>query len=155
MTADRVDRAERLIKASSDDVYRAFIVAADLERWLPPAAMSGQVHELQAEVGRGYEMSLYYPEDSQDGKTTLGEDRFSVTFVELVPGERVVQRVRFIAHDPSFESDMRQEWSFVSVDGATSVSVECTDVPAVITPEAHEAGLSSSLENLAHVVEGR
>ncbi len=155
MTLQRIDRAERQISASPDDVYRAFLQPALLERWLPPAGMSGKVHEIDPTDGGGYVMSLYYHREAPAmlGKTSKHEDRFRVVFDHLEPRRQVVQRVVFDATDPSFEGAMKQTWTLGKVGQKTTVSVVCENVPEAIRPEDHAAGLKSSLRNLAAVVE--
>ena len=155
MTAERIDRAERMISASADSLYRAFVEPALLEAWLPPAGMSGKVHEIDAITGGGYLMSLYHAEGASaaNGKTSAGEDRFRIVFEELVPGERVVQRVVFDTTDPSFEGAMRQTWTLSATGQATKVAVACENVPPGIRPRDHAIGLNSSLDNLARAVE--
>ncbi|HEX3303090.1 MAG TPA: SRPBCC domain-containing protein, partial [Thermomicrobiales bacterium] len=66
----------RMIKASPERVYRAFVDPAELVAWLPPGEMTGQIHAFEARVGGGYVMSLYYPESETGnrGKTSARED---------------------------------------------------------------------------------
>lgn len=155
MTSQRIDRAERKIAATADDLYRAFLEPELLEKWLPPSGMSGKVYELDATKGGGYIMSLYY-EDAAPvfaGKTSEREDRFRVIFDKLKPGEQVVQRVVFDASDPSFTGAMKQIWTLSAAANSTNVSVACENVPVGIQPEDHAVGLSSSLQNLAVLFE--
>lgn len=153
MAQERIDRAERLILASKDDIFQAFVEPALLEKWLPPAGMSGRVHEIDPKEGGGYVMSLYYEEDAVNaGKTSKREDRFRVVFDELKPGLKIVQRVVFDASDPSFAGSMKQTWTFLEKDHMTNVSVVCENVPQGIRPEDHSIGLNSSLANLAMAI---
>jgi uncharacterized protein YndB with AHSA1/START domain len=154
MATERVDRAERQISASSDDLYRAFLDPALLEKWLPPAGMTGKVHEIDPQQGGGYVMSLYYSDatSTATGKTNAKEDRFRVMFDELIPGSLIVQRVVFDASDPDFGGAMKQTWKLAGTGQTTIVSVACENVAAGIRPEDHAVGLNSSLENLALVV---
>ncbi len=155
MASERIDRAERQISASSFALYRAFLEPALLEKWLPPAGMSGKVHEIDPIQGGGYVMSLYHEgaTPAAAGKTSEREDRFRVVLDSLTPGKRIVQRVVFDASDLSFAGAMKQIWTF-SEDGRTTiVSVACENVPAGIRPEDHAIGLNSSLQNLALAVE--
>lgn len=155
MNSERIDRAEQKIIASTDVLYRAFVEASLLEKWLPPVGMSGKVHEIDASEGGGYVMSLYHRDamPAVPGKTTEREDRFRVVFDELVPGRQIVQRVVFDATDPSFTGAMKQTWKFQSSGQLTTVSVACENVPSGIRPEDHAIGLNSSLQNLARAVE--
>lgn len=155
MESDRIDRAERQIQASADALYRAFLELALLEKWLPPAGMTGKVHEIESIEGGGYVMSLYREEAASAvaSKTNEKEDRFRVVFDELIPGKRVVQRVVFDATDPSFQGAMKQTWTLSACGQITTVSVACENVPTGIRPEDHAVGLNSSLKNLALAVE--
>jgi hypothetical protein len=64
-----------------------------------------------------------------------------------------VQRAIFQSDDPAFAGAMTVTWSFAGVDGGTEVTVVCDDVPSGISKEDHDAGLRSSLDNLAAFVE--
>jgi uncharacterized protein YndB with AHSA1/START domain len=80
-------RTSRIIKARPEELYGAFMDPAALVAWLPPAEMTGVIHEFDARVGGGYRMSLFYPpnERSFRGKTSDREDVVNVRFVELAP----------------------------------------------------------------------
>jgi uncharacterized protein YndB with AHSA1/START domain len=71
---ERSSSASRVIAAEPRALYDAFIDRDALVAWLPPARMTGEIHELDARVGGGYVMSLYYPEDERvsRGKTDEG-----------------------------------------------------------------------------------
>ncbi|RJE85006.1 SRPBCC domain-containing protein [Paracoccus onubensis] len=155
MAIERIDRAERQISASAAEIYRAFLDPVLLEKWLPPAGMTGKVHEINPIKGGDYVMSLYHEEASPviAGKTNEYEDRFRVIFDDLKPGKQVVQRVVFNTSDPSFAGAMKQTWTLSEAGHVTTVSVACENVPAGIRPKEHAVGLNSSLENLALAVE--
>ena len=80
-------RTLRVIKASREAFYRAFIDPQALAVWLSPGEMTAKVHEFDTRVGGGYRMSLFYPSSEQlnRGKTSEREDRFTARFVELTP----------------------------------------------------------------------
>ena len=80
-------RTSRIIRARPEQLYQAFIDPAALVAWLPPAEMTGKIHEFDAQVGGGYRMSLFYPPDERThrGKTSEKEDMVDVRFVELAP----------------------------------------------------------------------
>jgi uncharacterized protein YndB with AHSA1/START domain len=90
-------RTSRIIKARPEDLYEAFIDPDALVAWLPPAEMTGAIHEFDARVGGGYRMSLFYPpnERSFRGKTSDREDIVNVRFVELAPPHRMVAAGNF------------------------------------------------------------
>lgn len=69
--------------------------------------------------------------------------------VSLEPGQRIVQEINFDSDDPSFAGTMRMTWTFEPKGGGTRVTVRAENVPEGIRPEDHQAGLESSLANLA------
>lgn len=146
----RVDRAERAVAASPAAVYRAMTEAAALEAWLPPEGMSGRMERFDARAGGGYRMVLTYLDaEGGHGKTSGSEDVTEVEFAELVPGERVVQRIVFVSDEPAFSGTMTMTWRLTPTSEGTRVTVEATDVPSGIAPADHEEGLASSLAQLA------
>jgi RimJ/RimL family protein N-acetyltransferase/uncharacterized protein YndB with AHSA1/START domain len=150
----RIDAATRWIRADPARVYRAFGDPAALAAWLPPDGMTGSVLEFAFREGGGYRMRLSYDRPGhRRGKTSEDADEVEVGLVELVPDRRIVQVVTFESERPEFAGSMRMTWAFIEADGGTRVSVRCEDVPAGIRPEDHEAGLASSLANLARFVE--
>ena len=95
-------RASRVVRAGAEELYAAFLDAEALVDWLPPAEMTGEIHQFDAGVGGGYRMSLFYPpgEHAFRGKTSEREDMVDVRFVELAPPHRIVEAVNFITTDP-------------------------------------------------------
>lgn len=150
-TARASPRASRIIKASPEDLYRAFMDPAVLVAWLPPAEMTGKIHAFDARVGGGYRMSLYYPtsERAFRGKTSEREDRVNVRFVELAPARRIVEAVTFDTTDPAFAGEMTIVVMFEKVAGGTAVTFACTNLPPGLRPEDNDAGTQLSLEQLA------
>jgi len=151
----RTDSASRVIHASPQAIYRALVDPETLLTWLPPAGMRGQLYVFEPRVGGRYRMSLTYldPGDSTPGKTSRHEDVVQGQFFELVPGERVVQQVEFESGDPAFAGAMRMTWSLAPVPEGTKITVLCEDVPDGIRKEDHDAGLRSTLSNLAALFE--
>jgi uncharacterized protein YndB with AHSA1/START domain len=156
-TSSASTRNSRVIKASPEVLYHAFLDPEGLVVWLPPGEMTGKVHDFDARVGGGYRMSLYYPETERKfrGKTSDGEDRVNARFVELVPAKRIVQSVIFDSHDPAFAGEMNMVITFAVVDGGTDVVIACHNIPSGIRPEDNEAGCRSTLEKLAGYIETR
>jgi uncharacterized protein YndB with AHSA1/START domain len=144
-------RASRVIGARPEEIYEAFMNPAVLVAWLPPAEMTGEIHEFDARVGGRYRMSLFYPptERSFRGKTSDREDMFTVRFVELAPPRKIVETVNFHTADPAFFGDMTIEWTFNEVSGGTEVTVVCKNLPPGVRAEDNEAGSRLSLEQLA------
>ena len=155
MNGNRIDRADRMIATESERVFHAFVTASDLQAWLPPQGMAGEVHEFNPVEGGGYVMTLRHlsHQPAVEGKTTELEDKVCVVFDELRPYERIVQRVSFDTSNTAFAGEMRMTWTFAETSDGTQVRVACENVPAGIRPEVHQVGLNSSLENLARLLE--
>jgi len=152
--SQRIDASSRLIRAPALEVYEAFSKPDAMEKWLPPTSMKGKMLSFDFRVGGGYRMRLTY-EDSNEGrgKTSPESDEVDVRLVRIEPGQRIVQEVDFDSDDPSFTGTMRMTWIFEPAQGGTLVQVRAENVPEGIGPEDHQAGLDSSLANLARFVE--
>ena len=154
MTEERAGactRTSRIIKARPEELYEAFMDPAALVAWLPPADMTGEIHEFDARVGGGYRMSLFYPADegSFRGKTSDSEDVVNVRFVELAPPRRIVEAVNFDTTDPAFVGEMTIVVTFEEASRGTEVTILCTNLPPGLRAEDNEAGSRLSLEQLA------
>jgi uncharacterized protein YndB with AHSA1/START domain len=150
----RTDRSSIVIPAPRERIYAALLDPSALETWLPPDNMRGRVLEFDARPGGGYRMELTYLDGSR-GKSSEHSDITQVTFVDLLPGERIVQRVAFDSDDPSFAGTMTMTWSLTETRDGTQVEVRADDVPPGIPPDDHASGLVSSLENLAGYLAAR
>jgi uncharacterized protein YndB with AHSA1/START domain len=144
----RTDRSSLVIPAARDRVYAALIDPSALEVWLPPGNMTGRVLEFDARPGGAFRMELTYL-DGSPGKGSEHSDVTEATFVELVPGERVVQRVVFDSDDPLFAGAMTMTWLLLEAGEGTRVEIRADDVPPGISAEDHAVGLTASLNNLA------
>jgi uncharacterized protein YndB with AHSA1/START domain len=144
-------RTSRVINARPEDVYEAFIDPTALVAWLPPAEMTGKIHEFDARVGGGYRMSLFYPPSEQSfrGKTAEREDMVSVRFVELAPPHRIVEAITFHTDDPALLGEMTMVATFTPAPGGTEVTLLFENLPPGLQPEDNEAGARLSLEQLA------
>jgi len=98
-------------------------------------------------------MAFLYDDAATAGKSGDNVDLFEGRFVELVPGRRVVEEVDFDSTDPAFAGTMTITTRFEPAEGGTMVTVECADVPPGISEADHQAGIASSLANLAAFVE--
>ena len=87
------------------------------------------------------------------GKTSEATDVVDIEFADLTPPERVVQRAVFTSDDPSYAGTMTMTWHLTGSGDGTEVTVTATGVPAGIDQQVHEAGIASSLDNLASYVE--
>jgi uncharacterized protein YndB with AHSA1/START domain len=144
-------RTSRVIQARPEQVYEAFADPAALVTWLPPGNMTGEIHEFDARVGGGYQMSLYYPADEHTfrGKTGDKEDRVNVRFVELTPPRRIVEAVSFVSNDPSLLGEMTLTATFDALANGTEVTLMFENLPPGLRPEDNDAGARLSLEQLA------
>ena len=147
----RQTRTSRTIKARPEALYEAFIDPVALLAWLPPAEMTGKMHEFDARVGGGYRMSLFYPPTERNfrGKTADKEDMVDVRFVELVPPRRIVEAVSFVTDDPALLGEMTMTATFEQVSGGTEVTLVFTNLPPGLRPEDNDAGARLSLAQLA------
>ena len=134
----------RVLRAPPERVYRAFLDAGALCKWLPPHGFTGTVHELDAKVGGKYRMSF----------TNFGNGSshsFGGEYLELVPGKRIVHTDRF--DDPNLPGEMVTTIALVKVSCGTELHVTQEGVPSAIPPEMCYLGWQESLTLLALVVE--
>jgi len=148
----RIDRASRVVRASPAAIYRAHTDPAALAAWRAPTGMRGEVYSFDAREGGGYRMALIYVAAGQ-GKTTDDADVFEGRFLELVPDRKIVEQVVFETDEADFAGPMTLTTTLTPVADGTRVEVAITNVPPGITPEDHQAGMTSSLANLAAFVE--
>lgn len=151
----RTDTASRVIAASPQALYRAFVDPAAIASWRPPQGMKAEIHTFDPREGGDYRMSFLYtePDPEVQGKTSDHADTFEGRFVGLIPGERIVEEIDFVSDDPAFRGTMTITTTFRPVSGGTEVTVVCEDVPEGIGESDHKAGIASSLANLAAFVE--
>jgi uncharacterized protein YndB with AHSA1/START domain len=144
-------RTSRVIRARPEALYDAFLNPSALVEWLPPAEMTGKIHEFDPRVGGGYRMSLFYPPEERRfrGKTADREDLVEVRFVELAPPHRIVEAVTFVTTDPALLGEMMHTVTFDPVPGGTEVTLLFENLPPGLRPEDNDAGARLSLEQLA------
>jgi uncharacterized protein YndB with AHSA1/START domain len=147
----RTDSASSVIAVTPEAVYRAFADPVALMAWLPPERMSGRVLEYDFREGGRYRIELTYGDGAAAGmgKTTARTDVTAGRFLSLAPGERIVQSVEFESEDASFAGEMIMTWSFEAAGARTRVTITAENVPPGISQADHDAGLRSSLKNLA------
>jgi uncharacterized protein YndB with AHSA1/START domain len=148
-------RTTRVIHASQEAIYRAFLDPTALMAWLPPAGMSARLHSFDARLGGGYEMSLYYSPDERHfrGKTAEREDRVIVRFEEFAPPQRIVESVRFASDDPAFGGEMTLIVVIDAQAEGCAVTMTFTELPPGLRPEDNDAGARLSLAQLAAYLE--
>jgi uncharacterized protein YndB with AHSA1/START domain len=116
--------------------------------------MTGEILYFDFREGGSYRMRLTYAAPQQGrGKTSEDSDEVEVRLTKLEDGRRIEQEVNFESEDPSFSGVMRMIWTFQPQDEGTLVRIRAENVPEGIRPEDHDAGLNSSLEKLARLVE--
>ena len=134
-------------------VWAALVDPEALLAWLPPGGMTGRFERFDARPGGSYRMVLTYADASgAPGKATADSDIVEARFIDIVPGQRVVQAVDFVSDDPANAGTMIMTWEVTAVDAGTLVDIVAEDVPDGITAEDHAAGLASSLAKLAAYV---
>lgn len=137
-------RLHRVLRAPPLRIYRAFVEAEALARWLPPNGFTGQVHQIDARVGGSYRMS--FTNFSSGHSHSFGGD-----FVELIPGERLVKVDRF--DDPNLPGQMRVTVALKQVECGTELQIVQEGIPDVIPTASCYLGWQESLEALARLVE--
>ena len=137
-------RLHRVLRATPEKVYRAFLDADALCRWLPPFGFLGKMHHFEPRVGGSFKMSF----------TNFGTGKshaFGGEYIELVPHERIRYTDTF--DDPDLPGVMHVTVILKKVLCGTEVHIEQTGVPAVIPAEMCYLGWQESLTQLAHLVE--
>ncbi|MBX9402143.1 SRPBCC family protein [Lysobacter sp. BMK333-48F3] len=137
-------RLLRVFTAPPERVYRAFLDPAALCKWLPPDGFTCTVHELEAKVGGRYRMSF-------TNFGSGGSHSFGGTYLELVPGERIVHDDRF--DDPNLPGTIMTTITFRAVSCGTEVEVVQEGIPDVIPAEQCHLGWQESLTLLERLVE--
>ena len=137
-------RFHRVLKAEPGKIYRAFLDAGALAKWLPPYGFTCQVHHLDAKVGGTYRMTF-------TNFTTQNGNSFGGTYLELAPGQVIRYANKF--DDPNLPGEMQTTIKLKPVLVGTEVNIEQSGIPAVIPPEMCYLGWQESLAQLAHVVE--
>ena len=137
-------RLHRVFRATPERVYRAFLDADALVKWLPPNGFTGTVHHLKATVGGTHQMSF-------TNFSTGQSHSFGGKYLELVPQERIRYTDQF--DDPNLPGDMQVTVTLTKVSVGTEVTIVQDGVPEVIPPEACYLGWQDSLALLAKLVE--
>jgi len=137
-------RLHRVLRAAPEKVYRAFLDADAMAKWLPPNGFTGKVHQLDARVGGTHRMSF-------TNFTTGHGHSFGGEFLELVPHERIRYTDKF--DDPNLPGVLQVTITLKKVAVGTELNVVQEGVPDVIPPEACYLGWQESLRNLARLVE--
>jgi uncharacterized protein YndB with AHSA1/START domain len=137
-------RLYRVLRTKPEKVYRAFLDADALARWLPPNGFLCKVEHLEARVGGTYRMSFR-------NFGTGSAHSFGGEFLELVPNQKIRHTDRF--DDPNLPGEMITTITFREVTVGTEMIVVQEGLPAVVPLEACYLGWQESLEHLARLVE--
>lgn len=150
----RTDRAKRTIDAPVGRVFTALVDRDALETWLPPRGMTARFERFDATPGGSYRLVLTYEDPTESGgKSSIDSDIVEAHYVEIVPNDRVVQKVDFVSDDDAFAGTMTMTWTLRAFAGGTRVEITADDVPDATSADEHATGLTSSLANLASYLE--
>jgi len=137
-------KLHRVLRAKPERVYKAFLDAAAMCKWLPPNGFTGTVHHLEPKVGGTYKMSFT---NFTSGKS----HSFGGEFLELKPNELLRYTDRF--DDPNMPGEIQTTVVLKQVSVGTEINIEQAGVPGVIPAEACYLGWQESLILLAKLVE--
>lgn len=134
----------RVLRATPERIYRAFLEPEAKVKWLPPHGFTGKVHHMDARVGGSYKMSF-------TNFTTGQCHSFGGEYLELVPGQRIRHTDTF--DDPNLPGEMQVTVTLRKVTCGTEVNVTQAGIPDMIPAEACHLGWQESLALLALLVE--
>ena len=137
-------RLHRVLRATPERIYRAFLDADAMAKWLPPNGFTGKVHQIDARVGGAYKMSF-------TNFSTGHSHSFGGTYRELTPHERIRYTDKF--DDPNVGGEMQTSITLKQVSCGTELTVVQEGVPTAVPPEACYLGWQESLTLLAKLVE--
>jgi len=137
-------RLHRVLRASPERVYRAFLDPDAMAKWLPPHGFTGKVHHMDARVGGGHRMTFT---NFNTGKS----HSFGGTYIELTPHEQIRYTDQF--DDPSMPGEMQVTISLHKVACGTELKIIQEGIPSTIPVEFCYLGWQESLSLLAHLVE--
>jgi uncharacterized protein YndB with AHSA1/START domain len=137
-------RLHRVLRAPPERVYRAFLNADAMVKWLPPNGFTGKVYHMDATVGGTFRMSF-------TNFTTQQSHAFGGEYLELVPNERIAYTDKF--DDPNLPGTMKTTVSLRAVSLGTELNIEQEGIPEAIPVEACYLGWQESLMLLAKLVE--
>ena len=141
---DRTVRLHRILRANPEKVYRAFLEAGAMAKWLPPYGFTCTVHHMEARVGGTFRMSFH-------NFTSGSCHSFGGEYLELVPNERIRYTDRF--EDPALPGVLEVTVSLRAIVCGTELSITQAGIPDVIPLETCYLGWQESLAQLATLVE--
>ena len=142
--SEQTVRLHRVLRTSPEKVYRAFLEADALAKWLPPYGFTCEVHRMEPSVGGGHRMSFR-------NFSTGHSHSFEGEYLELVPNERIRYTDKF--DDPGLPGVMQVTVSLKAVSCGTQLTVVQEKIPEAIPAEMCYLGWQESLLQLAALVE--
>lgn len=137
-------RLHRVLKASPEKVYKAFIDADAMAKWIPPCGFICKVHQFDPKVGGSYKMSF-------TNFTTGKSHSFGGKFLELKPNEYIRYSDQF--DDPNLPGEIVTSITIKKVSVGSDVTIVQENVPDAIPEEACYLGWQDSLEQLIKLTE--
>ena len=134
----------RVFRAPPERVYRAFLDAEALVKWLPPNGFTAKVYHMDATVGGTFQMAF-------TNFTTGKSHSFGGRYIELAPHQRIRYTDKF--EDPNLPGEMQVTVLLKEVSVGTEVNITQAGVPDVIPAEACYLGWQDSLTQLANLVD--
>jgi len=134
----------RVLRTTPEKIYRAFLDAGAMTKWLPPNGFTAKVHHMDAKVGGSFKMSFT---NFSTGKS----HSFGGEYLELVPHERIRYTDKF--DDPNLSGEMHTTVTLKKVSVGTELNIVQEGIPEVIPAEACYLGWQDSLNLLAKLVE--
>ncbi|MBB5389982.1 MULTISPECIES: SRPBCC family protein [unclassified Herbaspirillum] len=144
MSTPNTVRLHRVLRAKPERVYRAFLDPDAMVKWLPPHGFTAKVHHMDARVGGSHKMSF-------TNFSTGSSHSFGGTYVELVPGERIVYTDKF--DDPNLPGEMKVTVTIRPVLTGSELIVVQEGIPPAIPLEFCYAGWQESLQLLAQLTD--
>lgn len=143
MTTNTV-RFHRVLRATPERVYRAFLDPDAMAKWLPPNGFTAKVYHMDAKVGGTYRMSF-------TNFTTGKSHAFGGKYLELLPNQRI--RYTDVFEDPNLAGEMQTTVTLTPVSCGTELNIVQEGIPSVIPAEMCHLGWQESLVLLAKLVE--
>jgi uncharacterized protein YndB with AHSA1/START domain len=137
-------RLHRVLRTTPEKVFRAFLDADAMAKWLPPNGFTAKVHHIDARVGGTYRMSF-------TNFTTGHSHSFGGAYLELVPNERIRHTDKF--DDPQLSGEMQTTVTLKKVSCGTELHIVQEGIPEAIPVEACYLGWQESLTLLAQLIE--
>lgn len=134
----------RVLRSTPERIYKAFLDADAMSKWLPPNGFTGKVHSIDARVGGSYKMSF-------TNFTTGSSHSFGGEYLELVPNERIRHTDKF--DNPGLPGQMTTTIQLKKVSVGTEINIVQEGIPDAIPAEACVLGWQESLTLLGQLVE--